>query len=381
VRIVAVSWRDLAHPQAGGSELLVDQLLVGLADRGHDVALVCGAPVGPRPYPVYQAGGTYSQYLVAPWRCATRLRRADVLIDVTNGVPFFSPLWRRRPSVCLALHFHGEQWATRFPRPLAAMARVVERRGIPAVYSRRRFVAISESTAASFRALGVDPTHITVIEPGVDAPAGPTAPTSAGPLFVALNRLVPHKRVDFLLEAWRIVQPVTGGRFVVIGDGPEFKTLRQMADVIPGVELRGYLGAEEKAQLLGQAWFLVQGSSYEGWGIVSLEAAAAGTPTLAVDAPGVRDAVLDGETGLLVDDATPAAFAAAWIELSADEPARVRMGEAARERARNYTWDSMVDAWLVTLTDAATLGAAHLPRATRRQRPRPASANISERVE
>ena len=129
MRIVAVSWRDLAHPQAGGSEMLVDQLLLGLAERGHEVALVCGGPVGRRPYPVHQAGRTYSQYLVAPWRCATRLRRADVLIDVSNGVPFFSPLWRRRPLVCLALHFHGEQWATRFPRPFAALARAVERRG------------------------------------------------------------------------------------------------------------------------------------------------------------------------------------------------------------------------------------------------------------
>ncbi len=151
-----------------------------------------------------------------------------------------------------------------------------------------------------------------------------------GPLFVALNRLVPHKRVDLLLQAWRLVQPVTGGRLVVIGDGPEFKTLQQMADALPGVELRGYLGAKEKAELLGQAWFLVQGSSHEGWGIVSLEAAAAGIPTLAVDAPGVRDAVVDGVTGVLVDDATPAAFAAAWMEFSADEPARVRMGLAAR---------------------------------------------------
>lgn len=376
-----MSWRDLAHPQAGGSELLVDQLLVGLVKRGHEVALVCGGPVGPRPYPVYQAGGTYSQYVMAPWRCATRLRRTDVLIDVSNGVPFFSPLWRRRPSVCLALHSHSEQWATRFPRLVAAMARVVEQRGIPAVYRRRRFVAISESTAASFRAFGIDPTHITVIEPGVDAPRRPSAPTSAGPLFVALNRLVPHKRIDLLLEAWRLVQPATGGRFVIIGDGPEFGTLRQMADVIPGVELRGYLGAEEKAQLLGQAWFLVQGSSHEGWGIVSLEAAAAGTPTLAVDAPGVRDAVVDGVTGVLVDDATPATFAAAWIELSGDEPARVRMGKAARERAQHQTWDNMVDAWLVTLTDAAERRAPPNPRGTWQQQTRAESANMSERVE
>ena len=125
-------------------------------------------------YPVHEAGGTYSQYLVAPWKCATRLRRADVLIDVSNGVPFFSPLWRRSPSVCLALHYHGDQWATRFARPLAARPASSSGACVPMAYRRRRFVAISAvDGGASFGALGVGPTHITVIEPGVDAAAGP----------------------------------------------------------------------------------------------------------------------------------------------------------------------------------------------------------------
>ena len=204
--------------------------------------------------------------------------------------------------------------------------------------------------------------------------------TSDAPLFVALNRLVPHKRVDFLLEAWRLVQPVTGGRLVVIGDGPEMGALRCSAAEIPGVELRGYLGQVEKARLLGEAWFLVHGSSHEGWGIVSLEAGAAGTPTLAVDAPGVRDAVIDGVTGTLVNDPTPAAFAEAWIELASNEPARVRMGQAAEQRARAQTWDRMVDAWLELLIDAVDSADAHRPRGPHRstlmQR-----TNMSERVD
>ena len=94
----------------------------------------------------------------------------------------------------------------------------------------------------------------------------------------------------------------------------------------------------------------------------------------------MRDAVLDGVTGVLVDNATPATFAASWIELAGDEPARVRLGEAAQERARNYTWDKMVDAWQVTLTDTVALGGA--PALGKRcQRSRPESANTSERVE
>ena len=93
MRIVVVSWRDLDHPQAGGCELLVDHLLTGLADRGHDVALVAARPVSDHGYPVYPSGGTYTQYLGAPLLCAMRFRKADLIIDVQNGLPFLlSPL-------------------------------------------------------------------------------------------------------------------------------------------------------------------------------------------------------------------------------------------------------------------------------------------------
>ena len=58
-------------------------------------------------------------------------------------------------------------------------------------------------------------------------------PSHRTPLFVALSRLVPHKRVDLLLDAWREVYPITGGRFVVIGDGPEFGPLERWPPEFP----------------------------------------------------------------------------------------------------------------------------------------------------
>src|SRR5580658_2299355 len=64
--IVFVAWRDLASRQAGGSEVLVDQLACGLLARGHRVTLLCGGQVDERPYQVVRTGGTYSQFLRAP---------------------------------------------------------------------------------------------------------------------------------------------------------------------------------------------------------------------------------------------------------------------------------------------------------------------------
>lgn len=369
MKIVALSWRDLAHPSAGGAERLVDRLLSELAGRGHEVALVCGAPVGPRAYPVVAAGGTYTQYLRAPFTCLRHFRDADVVIDTENGLPFFSPLWRHGPSVCLVHHVHTDQWGTRFPAPAARLARWAEGTVMPAVYRRRLFVAVSASTAKDLEHIGVEPARIRVVEPGVDLVAS-LPDKSTAPLFVALARLVPHKRVDLLLEAWRSVASRTGGRFVIIGSGPELAGLRRLAADIPGAELGGWLEEQDKVRLLGQAWCLVHGAHHEGWGMAIMEAGALGTPTLALAAPGVRDSVVDGTTGVVVDapyDRTVDALADAWVALAADAPRRARLGAAARARTTHYGWDRMVDSWESVLEEAAR------PSKRRRRLRRPAA--------
>jgi glycosyltransferase involved in cell wall biosynthesis/SAM-dependent methyltransferase len=372
VQLVALNWRDLAHPQAGGSEEVIDHLLRGLVARGNDVALICGSPVGDRPYAVVGAGGTFSQYWRIPFACATRFRGVDLVVDVENGVPYFSPLWRRRPSVCLVHHVHVDQWDTRFPAWVAAIGQALEQHLMPLVYRHRLFVAVSPSTAESLRGIGVGPDRIRVVEPGVDAPSGPELDETPEPLFVALSRLVPHKRVDLLLEAWRLAQPATGGRLVVAGSGPGLDDLRAQAATIPGAEVVGRVDDETKHRLLGQAWFLVHCAAHEGWGMSILEAAAAGTPTLAADAAGVRDAIEDGVTGVLVaapPEGLPAAMAGQWIDLAHDADRRHAMGAAARQRAATFTWDRFTDGWSAVIEEA-TADAGRRPRPGRTGRRR-----------
>jgi glycosyltransferase involved in cell wall biosynthesis len=337
VRIVFVAWRDLAHPLAGGSEIVVDRLATGMMDRGHEVALLSGGPVGLRPYPVIDIGGTYGQYLRAPL-AHRRFRDWDLLVDVSNGLPFFAPLWRRRPTLCLVHHVHTDQWALRFPSQIAAGLSAVERRVVPRIYRRNLFVAISDSTCAALAETGVDVADIRVVTTGVELPTN-LVPKSPAPLFLVLTRLVPHKRVDLILAAWERVRPLTGGTLVIAGDGPE----RQRLEALAGrdVEFRGRISDTDKASLLGRAWMLVHGAHHEGWGLVIMEAAAAGTPAIAMDAPGVREAIDSGLTGQLA--ATEDDLADSWVALTADGPRRARFGLAARQRAARFGWDRTVE--------------------------------------
>ena len=339
MKLVFLTWRDLANPSAGGAEVMFDRVLKELLDRGHDVTLVCGGPASKREYRVIAAGGTYSQYLLVPFVCFTRFGGVDVVIDSENGFPYFSPLWRRRPSICVVHHVHADQWKMRFSKVVAAVCRNIETRIMPKVYRNTIFVAISQSTAADLEEIGVDPANIRVIEPGIDLSVECAPTKSVDPLYLSLNRLVPHKRIDLLLKAWELASERIPGRLVVAGDGPELANLSQMASRIPRTQVVGRVTEEEKIQLLGESWMLVTVSHHEGWGLSVLEAAALGTPTLATDAPGLRDAVEDGITGTLVyaeDNQLVTALAKAWVDLASNEDAGQRMGTAARERSAQF---------------------------------------------
>ncbi|MBI2706175.1 MAG: glycosyltransferase [Actinobacteria bacterium] len=352
MRILFVSWRDLAHGNAGGSEVVVDRLARGLQARGHDVALLCGGPVGERPYEVVANGSTYSQYLTAGPRYLHRHRDADLVVDVVNGMPFFTPLWRRGPGLCLVHHVHGEQWGQYFPRPIARTGEVFERRVLPRLYRGTHFLSISESTKADLEALGVPGDHIHLMYNGLALEDVGTRARSDTPMFLALGRLAPNKRLDLLLEHWKAVRPATGGRLVIVGDGPEQGRLAQLVAGDDSVELAGKVTERRKAELLSEAWLLVHTARHEGWGLVIMEAAACGTPAVAYDVPGVRDAVIDGVTGVLARD--DAEFVDQWQRLANDATARSSLGTVGCRRAREFTWEGSIDDFLKA-ADAATM--------------------------
>jgi hypothetical protein len=218
---------------------------------------------------------------------------------------------------------------------------------MPWAYRNRLFIAVSPSTATSLEELGVDPRQIRIVPNGVDLDA-PTFEKSKDPLFLAVGRLVAHKRIDTLLPIWDRVREQTGGRLVIVGDGPEAERLQAMAG--PGVELAGHVSEREKQRLLAEAWLLLHPAAFEGWGLVITEAAAAGTATLAFDVPGVRDSVAHGQSGVLVK--TPVEMAAEWVALANDAPRRAALDKGARRRAARFSWDLTVERFLAVADEA-----------------------------
>ena len=347
MRIVILSWKDDCHPLAGGSEVLIDRLALGLHERGHDVTLVCGGPIREHAYRTIDAGGSLQQFATDPFLVRRRLPDADVIVDVCNGLAFYSPLWSGKPVVALVNHIHAGMWHEWFSRPVAWAGWTLETRVMPRAYRHELVAAVSESTARALESIGVARDRIRVVHNGVDLPSTSTD-RSPAPTFVALGRLVPHKRFDLLLRAWRRVYPETGGTLVVAGDGPLREELERTAP--PSTQFVGRIDHDAKVELLGRSWLLVQPSRLEGWGLVVLEAAACGTPTLGFDVPGTRDAVVHDESGILV--ATEDELVARWIELANDDEQREVLAKGARRRAEAFAWARTVERFEAVLDEA-----------------------------
>jgi len=176
-------------------------------------------------------------------------------------------------------------------------------------------------------------------------PAGPLPPLSMPPVSVptvlALGRVEPYKRTERLVDA---IAELPGVRLVVAGVGTGLDAVRaRVAEraVADRVALSGFVDEDEKVRLLQTSHVLATASEKEGWGLTVLEAAACGTPAVATDAPGLRDSVRDGETGLLVPPDDPAALARALGRVLGDAALRERLGRAAVGWAARFEWGAV----------------------------------------
>jgi glycosyltransferase involved in cell wall biosynthesis len=199
----------------------------------------------------------------------------------------------------------------------------------------RLVIAASNELADSARALGAR--EVRIIPSGVDLPAE-VGEEADPPEVLYAGRLSAEKGVLELLEA------AAGIPLVVAGDGP-------LRERVPGA--RGFVPHDELQQLYRRAAVVACPSRREGFGVACLEAMAHGRPVVATRVGGLRDLVVDGETGLVIPPRDVGALRAALERLLADRELRHRLGAAGRERARrHFSWDAVTDATLSAYAEA-----------------------------
>jgi glycosyltransferase involved in cell wall biosynthesis len=173
---------------------------------------------------------------------------------------------------------------------------------------------------------------------------------------VVLSRLVPHKQIEDALSAVAQLRGrIPGVQLDVIGDGwwaDNLKSVARELGIADAVTFHGHVDERRKHELLARSWVHVMPSRKEGWGLAVIEAAQHGVPTVGYrSSRGLTDSIVDGVTGVLVDDVDQLAESVA--ELLDDAPTRTVMGEKARSRAREFSWGRTADGVYQVLSAAA----------------------------
>lgn len=354
MRILVVNWQDRENPRAGGAEIHLHEVFGRLADRGHAVTLLCSGWPGAADrveldgIQVHRVGTRYTLPLHARRYARRNFRPGgfDVVVEDLNKAPLFTPGWGLGPVVLLVHHLFGRT-AFREATPPVAAATVLLEQTLPLRYRGLPTVAVSASTRDDLIRRGLRAQDIQVIPNGVDLTRfhpDPAVGEYTEPTLLYLGRLQRYKGVDLLLGAVAHLRDRgVAVRLLVAGKGPDRARLeglvrsRGLAD---RVRFLGFVSDDEKVALMRRSWIHLLTSPREGWGITNLEAAACGTPTVASDAPGLRDSVQDGVTGFLVPHGDVPALAEKIRLVLQDPDLRARLGRAALAFARGFTWEA-----------------------------------------
>jgi glycosyltransferase involved in cell wall biosynthesis len=353
LHVVALNWRDLANPLAGGAEVHMEEILRHLGRRGHRCTLISSHfPGAARDgvgdgYRIVRGGNKWAFNLAVPFllRRVAAADPPDVVLDDINKIPFYSPLFTRAPVLAVIPHFMG---STVFREVNPALASLVWAGEQPVrwVYRRCRFEVISESTRQELIARGYPAERISVIECGIDRALyrpDPAVPKAETPTVVYVGRIKRYKSVDHLIRALPLVRRrVPECTVTIIGDGDGLESLRRLADrlgVSAAVRFLGFVPAAAKVDCLRRAHVVVNPSVKEGWGLTNVEANACGTVCVAADSPGLRDSVADGRTGLLYAYGDVEGMAERIVRLLTTPALRREMETAALAWATSLTWE------------------------------------------
>jgi glycosyltransferase involved in cell wall biosynthesis len=242
--------------------------------------------------------------------------------------------------VPLIVHFHGYD---------AYVSRVLEeqRDGYARMFRRcAAVVAVSRDMVEQLIGLGAPPEKVRYNPCGVDCELfSQTSPAENPPLFIGVGRFVEKKAPHLALFAFRrALEACPEAHLRLIGDGPLLPACRDLAKALglgDAVELPGRLPHKEVAEAMAQARAFVQHSvrarngDSEGTPVAVLEAGASGLSVVGTRHAGIADVVVEGETGLLVDEADVEGMAEHMIALSRDADLAARLGRAGRARVES----------------------------------------------
>lgn len=358
MRLVWCSWKDMAHPLAGGAEVVTHNLLSRMVRDGHEVVLLTSRPQGQATeatsaggYPIKRMGSKFTVYAKVKQHIKQHEldQWADLIIDETNTIPFFVSKYTQAPVIMFFHQLAREVWFYQMPWPLGRLGYTIEPWYLRKL-NKNRVITISESTKQDLVAIaGFKEENISTITQGNSV--SPLKDLSgiekySSPTLLSLGAIRPMKRTEEIVKGFNEAKKVVSNlQLIIAGDdtGPYADKVKNLVAKSPykkDISILGRVSSEKRAELMQRSWLSAVTSVKEGWGLIVTEANGQGTPVAGYNVDGLRDSIQHKKTGLITDP-NPEALGAAIAEIcSYDQPTYDAMRTAAWESSKKYTFDA-----------------------------------------
>ncbi len=353
MRILALNWNDLKNPYAGGAEVHLEELLRRLVGYGHEVTLFCSGYDGCPPEEtvegirIIRRGNRYNFNLIAPshLKNLTSREKFDILIEDINKIPFYTPLYLKLKTLVVVPHLFATTVFHEINFVLGSYIYLAEK---PLVWAYKgfKFNVISESTGDDITKRGVPAKDVSVIHCGVDRQLyshDPAVTKFERPTILYLGRIKKYKSVQHLISAFKIVkESFPKARLMIVGSGDYLDNLKSQAasyGLSDDIEFPGFVPSADKVDRMRRSHVAVLPSLKEGWGLTNIEANSVGTAVIAANSPGLRDSVLDNQTGFLYEYGNINQLAEKLTSILVDDTLRVRLEKGGLQWAEKFSWD------------------------------------------
>jgi glycogen(starch) synthase len=355
-------WNDYFKPSCiGGTETFLSSLLPQLQRHGHEVSVVACHVQGDLPdvcvyegipvhrFHIRRALENNSIEEISKIKTGiARLKREfapDIIhINSVGPMDLFHHMTAGESSIPYLITVHQ-----RIPRKLLAEGGLIRRTFHKANWT----VGVSKATLADLRQLVPEITPCSsYLYCGIPEPPAKPEPLPQQPFrLLCIGRIAPEKRFDLALRAFAQVRSrIPDIRLVIAGDGPLRQQLEQLAvdlGVNDAVDFLGWVQPEKVPETINKATCVLSPSEWEGLGLVAIEAALMRRPVIASRVGGMGEAILNNETGILVEPGSVKSLTDAIVALLDDVESCVRLGDQARKRAlEQFNVQNCADAYM-----------------------------------
>lgn len=366
MRILILNWRDIKNPSSGGAEILTHEIAKRLVEMGNTVTQFSSGFEGGLKeeevdkVKIVRRGHADARYLIKSVHFLAYLYyqkifkgKFDVVIDEIHGIPFFTPFYVQEKKVALICEVADKIWDIQFSFPFNKIGKTIERSYF-SFYKNILFITISRSTKKSLIKMGVKETNIYVLPMGITLPTKTkTYLKNSVPTLIFVGRLSKTKGVEDAIYVFKkIRKDLPHCNLWIVGRGEKnyeryLKNLALELGIKDGITFFGFVSDERKFELLGKSHVLLAPSVKEGWGLIVGEAGIMRTPSIAYNVSGLRDAIIDKKTGIIVDNKDE--MAAAVSILLKDEKTYKEFQKGTYNLSKSYDWNKTARSFLSLL--------------------------------